>query len=75
MPDTRFDVAGFIIAFENGELDRDQIVEGFQHLVDTGLAWQLQGAYGRTATALIEQGEVTRPLHSTIQHFRQPKTS
>ncbi len=47
-----------ILAFEQGELDEDGVVELFQHLVDTGLAWQLQGFYGRTARDLIEAGLV-----------------
>ena len=34
----------------------EQIVEAWQHLVDTGLAWSLQGWFGRTAISLIEQG-------------------
>ena len=34
----------------------EQIVEAWQHLVDTGLAWSLQGWSGRTAISLIEQG-------------------
>jgi hypothetical protein len=55
-----FDRTSAIIAFESGELDADKIVELFQHLVDTGLAWQLQGHYGRTAMALIEQGLVSK---------------
>lgn len=46
-----------IIAFENGELDHDQVVELFQELINTGMAWTLQGFYGRTAQALIESGE------------------
>lgn len=55
-----FDRTSAIIAYETGELDGDKVVELFQHLVDTGLAWQLQGHYGRTAMAFIEQGLVSR---------------
>jgi hypothetical protein len=54
-----FDTVGFIIALESGQLTDDQAIEGFQHLVDTGLVWQLQGWYGRTAQHLIDQGLVT----------------
>lgn len=45
-----------IIAFEGGELDFDEQVELFQELIDSGLAWKLQGTYTRTAKALIEAG-------------------
>ena len=50
-----------VMAYEAGQMDEDQIVEFFQELVDTGLAWQLQGSYGRTARALIEAGWVVPP--------------
>ena len=53
-----YDRVGAIIAYETGELDEEKMIELFQHLVDTNLAWQLQGHYGRTATALIEAGVV-----------------
>jgi len=55
-----YDRVSAIIAYETGELELDGVVELFQHLVDTGLAWQLQGHYGRTAVALIEAGLVTK---------------
>lgn len=48
-----------LMAFESAELEEAEVVDLFQHLVDTGLAWQLQGFYGRTADALIEEGLVT----------------
>ena len=34
----------------------EQFIEAWQHLIDTGLAWQLQGFFGRTAQRLIEDG-------------------
>lgn len=55
------DLVDRIIDFEHGELDEDEIVELFQELVDTGLAWQLQGTYGRTAANLIKVGLVRMP--------------
>ena len=45
-----------IMAFESGELDEQQTIEFFQSLIDSGLVWQLQGSYGRTARNLIEAG-------------------
>jgi hypothetical protein len=52
------DIAGGIIKYENGEMDRVETVEFFQSLVNTGLAWTLQGHYGRTAMGLIHEGLV-----------------
>ena len=45
-----------IIAFEQGDLDEDGIIQLFQELIDSGLVWQLQGSYGRMARSLIEAG-------------------
>ena len=32
------------------------VIRAWQYLIDTGLVWQLQGWFGRTANQLIEQG-------------------
>lgn len=42
------------------EADEETRVEAWQHLIDTGVAWQLQGWFGRTAADLIE-AEICNP--------------
>tara|TARA_B100000131_G_scaffold42770_1_gene38448 strand:- start:974 stop:1171 length:198 start_codon:yes stop_codon:yes gene_type:complete len=37
----------------------EQYYAAWQHLIDKGLAWTLQGWFGRHATYLIEQGICT----------------
>lgn len=44
--------------FEDGS-EQEQL-EAWQHLVDTGLCWRLQGWFGRRASELIRAG-VIRP--------------
>jgi len=47
-----------IMDFEGGDISEERLLAMFQHLVDTGMAWSLQGFYGRTASALIEAGHI-----------------
>jgi hypothetical protein len=48
-----------IISYESGELDDAETLELFGTLVKSGMAWTLQGHYGRTARDMIEAGYLT----------------
>lgn len=48
-----------IIDYENGDLDEFETIELFQELVNTGMAWKLQGHYGRMADHLLREGFIS----------------
>ena len=52
--------------------NENQIIEAWQHLVDTGIVWTLQGWYGRNATRLIENG-VIRPGPKASKKIKNQK--
>lgn len=54
------DLADRLILFELGELGIGETLDLFSELVSTGMAWTLQGSYGRTAANLIESGLLTK---------------
>ncbi len=45
-----------IIEGIEAQATKDEFLGAFQYLIDTGMCWQLQGWYGRTAMQLIENG-------------------
>lgn len=47
-----------MIAWEQGDLDDEETIKLFQELVDNGMAWSLQGAYGRQAMDMICAGVI-----------------
>ncbi|QAY15973.1 hypothetical protein SEA_JANUS_69 [Streptomyces phage Janus] len=53
------DLAIDLMSFEADELEIDEVVDLFATLIRSGMAWTLQGSYGRTAQALIDEGIVS----------------
>lgn len=50
--------------FEDGS--EEEVIAAWQFLVDTGLAWSLQGWFGRTAKALIDRGYINAPSKGRV---------
>ncbi len=58
------------IAIAEGEQEaesEEQYIQAWQQLIDTGLAWSLQGFFGRTASAMVQHGLCHMPIK------KQPK--
>lgn len=51
-----------IMRYEGGEMSFEETVEFFQELIDSGMAWRLQGQYGRSAKRLIDEGLCHYPM-------------
>ena len=60
-----FNAVGLAEGFIEGTCEEQR--EAWQHLVDTGLVWQLQGWFGRTAQALIDAGEIEPASEPAVQ--------
>ena len=53
---TNYLATGLAEGFEEGT--EKEIIAAWQYLHDTGLAYKLQGWFGRTAQSLLEAGEI-----------------
>ena len=60
-------LVGRLVAYESGEMNQDEIIKFFQELVDNGVAWKLQGHYGRMADTLIDSGMVKAASHPFVK--------
>lgn len=52
--------------FGDPPVDKREVIAAWQHLIDTGLAWSLQGWFGRQARELIEKDVCFAP--ATKEH-------
>ncbi len=50
-----YEAVGLAEGFISAESE-EQVISAWQHLHDTGLAYNLQGWFGRTAQSLLKQG-------------------
>ena len=62
---SNYNAVGIAEGFIEAESE-DQVIEAWQHLVNTGLAWTLQGFFGRMANQLIESGVINQPDKSEV---------
>ena len=47
---------------------QEQYIAAWQHLIDTGIVWSLQGWFGRTATELIA-AEICKPRNRVVHQY------
>ena len=67
---TRYLACAFAEGFCEGEgATEKQQLAAWQYLIDTGACWHLQGFYGRTATALIEEGLCERAIETKKDYY------
>jgi hypothetical protein len=57
---TDYDAVAACEGFDGEDHDAETLRSAWQHLIDTGLCWKLQGFFGRTAKTLIDSGECHR---------------
>jgi hypothetical protein len=67
---TPYLATGLAEGFEEG--NEEEVIAAWQYLVDTRMAWRLQGSFGRTASSLLEQGIIKYPKKKTTDFYGNP---
>lgn len=65
------DLMNRVVQYESEANSLKWIVQLFADLVATGLAWQLQGRYGREAKAMIDEGIITAQGDVNWDYFEE----
>jgi len=60
-----YTAVGIAEGFIEAETEQE-VIDAWQYLVDTGLAWSLQGWFGRTAKRLINDGIINTKAKGKI---------
>ena len=45
-----------VMIVEQGTADEETYIAAMQHLINTGIVWQLQGSFGRAAVDMMQSG-------------------
>ena len=53
------DLMNRVVQYESEDHSLEWVLQLYADLIATGLAWQLQGRYGREAKAMIDEGLIT----------------
>lgn len=58
-----------VVMIAEGEEEADEATQiaAWQHLIDTGMCWTLQGWFGRAAMKLIEDGVCTPASSNSVR--------
>ena len=51
-----FTAVGIAEGFIEEKASEERVIQAWQHLLDTGLCWKLQGWFGRAANDMIKKG-------------------
>ncbi len=70
-----FDAITIAESADNNDYTEDEYLAAWQHLIDTGLAWRLQGWFGRTASRLIDDGYCSSPSRASLHSLPPPSIS
>lgn len=57
------------ISFHEDEQTEEEVIASYQELINTGMAWKLEGAVGRQAMAFIEAGLCSLGEESHVDYW------